>query len=246
MLEGLLPYARRELEAAGWSVVAEHADGLTVRAAGPDALLALRLASAVYRRLHFDVPRPKALLGDQHFRRLLAAVREVDRARALPGLPLRRGRRRFRGVPQAGAGPAGRHRPALRRRRGRAALAGAARAGRARLGGAGAVDAQAPVGAVLARVQPCWWSQRDAGRRDGGRVAAAPRRPLPEPHVRLRHAAGRALPGRAAPPSSRAWTWTPRRWRARAPTWRLQARPRPAAWCTPTSARRRWNPARTT
>ena len=92
VLEGLLPYARRELEAAGGSIVAEHADGLTVRAVGPEALLALRLASAVYRRLHFDVPRPKALLGDRHFRRLLAAIREVT------------GRGRFQGFRFAAAG----------------------------------------------------------------------------------------------------------------------------------------------
>ena len=77
VLEGLLPFARREVEALGATVTSEHADGLTVRAIGAETLLALRLASAAYLRLHFEVPRPKALLGDAHFRRLLAGVREV-------------------------------------------------------------------------------------------------------------------------------------------------------------------------
>ena len=79
VLEGLQPFARAEAEAAGATVVAEHADGLTVRAPDPEALLGMRLATAVYRRLHFEVPRPKALLGDRHFRRLLAAVSDVAR-----------------------------------------------------------------------------------------------------------------------------------------------------------------------
>lgn len=92
VLEGLVPYARREVEALGATVMAEHDDGLTVRAVGTDALLALRLASAVYLRLHFEVPRPKALLGDRHFRRLLAGVREVA------------GRGRFDGFRFAAAG----------------------------------------------------------------------------------------------------------------------------------------------
>src|SRR5690606_952614 len=39
-----------------------------------------RLASAVYRALFFDVPRPKALLGDAAHRRLAAAAREVAAA----------------------------------------------------------------------------------------------------------------------------------------------------------------------
>jgi 23S rRNA G2445 N2-methylase RlmL len=77
VLEGLQPFARAEAEAAGATVVAEHADGLTVRAPDPAALSRMRLATAVYRRLHFEVPRPKALLGDRHFRRLLAAVSDV-------------------------------------------------------------------------------------------------------------------------------------------------------------------------
>ncbi|MEJ2288596.1 MAG: methyltransferase domain-containing protein [Deinococcales bacterium] len=77
VLEGLVPLAREEVEGAGMKVLGEHADGLTVRARRTEALKGLRLATAVYRRLAFDVPRPKALLGDQHFRRLTSTVREV-------------------------------------------------------------------------------------------------------------------------------------------------------------------------
>ncbi len=76
MLEGLAPWARQEAQEAGAEVGAERADGLRVR--GPvEALLSLRLAAAVYLRLGFAVPRPRALLGDEHLRRLTAAVRAV-------------------------------------------------------------------------------------------------------------------------------------------------------------------------
>lgn len=42
-----------------------------------NALQALRLPVAVYLRQHFAVPRPKALLGDQHLRALLSMIRTV-------------------------------------------------------------------------------------------------------------------------------------------------------------------------
>lgn len=85
VLEGLAPLARREAEGAGVVVRHAHPDGLTVDGVGPEVLLELRLASAVYRRLHFEVPRPRALLGDRHFRRLLAAVRDVSARRRFEG-----------------------------------------------------------------------------------------------------------------------------------------------------------------
>ena len=44
---------------------------------GIASLLGLRRVTAVYLITQFDVPRPKALLGDQHFRRLLGAVERV-------------------------------------------------------------------------------------------------------------------------------------------------------------------------
>jgi tRNA (guanine6-N2)-methyltransferase len=40
-------------------------------------LFSLRRAVAVYRVLEFPVPRPKALLGDEHLRRLIQAIEEV-------------------------------------------------------------------------------------------------------------------------------------------------------------------------
>ena len=40
-------------------------------------LAELRSAQAVYHKLRFSVPRPKALLGDQNFRRLVAAIASV-------------------------------------------------------------------------------------------------------------------------------------------------------------------------
>jgi tRNA (guanine6-N2)-methyltransferase len=42
----------------------------------PD-LLQLQLATAVYVVLYYDIPRPRALLGHEHFHRLLEAIREI-------------------------------------------------------------------------------------------------------------------------------------------------------------------------
>lgn len=78
MLEGLEPFARRELERLGAHVEAASATELRLRFGGPPAALAgLRRAVAAYRLERFDVPRPKALLGDRHLRRLLALLGEV-------------------------------------------------------------------------------------------------------------------------------------------------------------------------
>ncbi|MEJ2666500.1 MAG: methyltransferase domain-containing protein [Deinococcales bacterium] len=78
VLEGLAPLASAELAGSGVRVLAERPDGLLVQApAGPGMLAGLRLATAVYRRLVFDVPRPRALLGDAQFRALAGAMREV-------------------------------------------------------------------------------------------------------------------------------------------------------------------------
>ncbi len=75
MLEGLEPLAAAELAAEGVKIVAQHPGGLRVRTADAAVLRRLRLAVAVYRSLAFPVPRPKALLGDEHFRVLLDALR---------------------------------------------------------------------------------------------------------------------------------------------------------------------------
>jgi tRNA (guanine6-N2)-methyltransferase len=44
------------------------------------ALLQLRTVNAVYQRLRFDVPRPKALLGHQHFQRIVTAIQAILQA----------------------------------------------------------------------------------------------------------------------------------------------------------------------
>jgi 23S rRNA G2445 N2-methylase RlmL len=46
-------------------------------AGDPNALRGLRTVQAVYSIERFDVPRPRALLGDAHFRRLLAQIEAV-------------------------------------------------------------------------------------------------------------------------------------------------------------------------
>mgnify|MGYP000859774416 FL=1 len=78
---GLEDLAAAELRRLGAAAVREgrgevafaHADvGRVLRGA--------RIVSAVYAALTFDVPRPKALLGDAAFRRLAAACREVARS----------------------------------------------------------------------------------------------------------------------------------------------------------------------
>lgn len=78
-----MPWLRSELLASGFRVLGSHADGVRVSADGAGRggrrLLELRTATSVYRRVPFAVPRPKALLGDEHFRRLMreiAVVRE--------------------------------------------------------------------------------------------------------------------------------------------------------------------------
>ena len=43
----------------------------------PSDLRKLRLSSALYQVHHFPVPRPKALLGHQHWQRILAEVRSL-------------------------------------------------------------------------------------------------------------------------------------------------------------------------
>ncbi|MCC6629428.1 MAG: methyltransferase domain-containing protein [Chloroflexi bacterium] len=77
---GLAPAARAEL--AGLAGVRLHRSATvttddTVRfdlAGDPRALLRLRTVQSVARIAWFDVPRPRALLGDQHRRRLMALI----------------------------------------------------------------------------------------------------------------------------------------------------------------------------
>lgn len=53
-------------------------EALRVVSSDLKALLSLRSVVAAYLVTPFEVPRPKALLGDQHFRRLLAAIETVQ------------------------------------------------------------------------------------------------------------------------------------------------------------------------
>ena len=51
---------------------------MSIRYSGPvERLMALRSAVAVHLVEKFDLPRPKALLGHQHFTRLIAAIRSI-------------------------------------------------------------------------------------------------------------------------------------------------------------------------
>lgn len=77
MLPGLEPFARAEIEAAGGRVSRVGSGEIAFAADAPSRLHDLRRTVAVYRRLAFDVPRPKALLGDRDFRTLIAGIEEV-------------------------------------------------------------------------------------------------------------------------------------------------------------------------
>lgn len=81
--EGLEPIAREELRLLGASAHLDRRElpGLiTLEYAGDlRALLRLRVAQSVYIVRSFAVPRPKALLGDEHFRTMVAMVEQVRR-----------------------------------------------------------------------------------------------------------------------------------------------------------------------
>ena len=75
-LPGLEPFVRRELKRVGvqdLEIVAEDALRFAYQH-DPARLFGLRRAVALFEVLEFMVPRPKALLGDQQFRRLLEAL----------------------------------------------------------------------------------------------------------------------------------------------------------------------------
>jgi precorrin-6B methylase 2 len=93
LLPGLGPFVRAELAAlpCAVEVEAEGSDRLQIRSDGWEALHGLRRVVAVYRLLTFEVPRPRALLGDEHMRRLLAAVDEVRRRAPAPFTTFRLG-----------------------------------------------------------------------------------------------------------------------------------------------------------
>lgn len=80
-LPGLKPFVAAELAQLGARVIALHEDeGRIAYRGARGRLLALRRVGAVYERLHFAIPRPKALLGDANFRRLAGRLRAVAAA----------------------------------------------------------------------------------------------------------------------------------------------------------------------
>ncbi len=81
-LAGLEGLAREELERLRGVRVLSETPGEVRFTYGGDAkrLRGLRTVVAVYLALHFDVPRPKALLGHQHLTRLVETLRKVNHA----------------------------------------------------------------------------------------------------------------------------------------------------------------------
>jgi len=80
--EGLLDIVQAELEKTidkrGRIGKSHRADALSFTYDGnPSDLLNLRTVISVYQLLNFDVPRPKAFLGHQHFHKLLATITEI-------------------------------------------------------------------------------------------------------------------------------------------------------------------------
>jgi SAM-dependent methyltransferase len=91
VLPGLAPFAREELAATGRARPAPagpddaRADAVPFTWRGdPRPLHRLRTVTSVQRVLGFDAPRPKALLGDAHLRRLSAEVERVVREAPAP------------------------------------------------------------------------------------------------------------------------------------------------------------------
>ncbi|MEX2534935.1 MAG: methyltransferase domain-containing protein [Trueperaceae bacterium] len=75
VLPGLVPFVAEELKRFGAQLLVAGEGGVTFYYTGPRArLFELRRCVSVYEVLRFDVPRPKALLGHEHFTRILALV----------------------------------------------------------------------------------------------------------------------------------------------------------------------------
>lgn len=79
VLPGLEPFARKEIEASGGQIERVESGAVVFSASRWEPWYALRRTVAVYRVVAFEVPRPKSLLGDEHFRRLAAEIEEVRR-----------------------------------------------------------------------------------------------------------------------------------------------------------------------
>ncbi len=83
VIEGLEPFAQSEIERAGGRPLFAHRGLIRFTFnSGARKLLALKSVLSVYASRTYNVPRPKALLGDQHMRALLALI---DDAMAIAG-----------------------------------------------------------------------------------------------------------------------------------------------------------------
>lgn len=83
VLPGLKPFAIDEINRRFGNAIAVNAEGepgdLPFTYNGdPYDLLQLRTVVAVYQVVHYDIPRPKALLGHQNLYRLLDAIAEIE------------------------------------------------------------------------------------------------------------------------------------------------------------------------
>ena len=79
VLAGLADLAEQELkQLSNTRILSKNTEHIKFRYNGPtSAFGTLRLISAINQHLHFDVPRPKALLGDQHYRRLNQTITRI-------------------------------------------------------------------------------------------------------------------------------------------------------------------------
>ncbi len=78
LLNGLRFFALAEVRGlTGVRVLRQDEEALEVNTDDLATLLSLRGVVAAYLVTRFEVPRPKALLGDEHFRRLLGAVETI-------------------------------------------------------------------------------------------------------------------------------------------------------------------------
>jgi 23S rRNA G2445 N2-methylase RlmL len=83
VIEGLEPIAQDEIARAGGRPLSAQRGVIRFACSGEARkLLALKTVLSVYAARTFNVPRPKALLGDQHLRALLALI---DEAMAIAG-----------------------------------------------------------------------------------------------------------------------------------------------------------------
>jgi tRNA (guanine6-N2)-methyltransferase len=80
-LPGLKPFVAQELKQfSGLKVLdLQHDTGMIQVQGGVTKLFKLRRVTALYDYLSFAIPRPKALLGDAHFRRLIGHIQGIQR-----------------------------------------------------------------------------------------------------------------------------------------------------------------------